>query len=444
MRTKIAVITTSYLREFIEKVLNEINMDCDFKVIEYKNFKNISETYYSLEDEVDGYMVSGNVAHSTIDKTINKHKKPMMWFGTDLLSLYRIFIGLFLDNRNMDINRVIMDFLIPIRENPTCTEILENKNLDSVKRDLKRWRKNSSVDTLYTIEKDISEKIIKLWKDKKIDLVICTYSSIVPILKENNISYIFAKPEAEHIKETVSRLLASIKLNKMRENIPVVISVSQKGERNIEDSDLDTVSLQKCLLDFNKENVADFLVQRSNDGFDIYTSLRVTNIITNFLEGCKLSLYLEEHLPFKVSIGYGIGNNIVEAKNNAAEAKKEALLMGGTFIMDEKYNLIGPLNTEHSLVIRSDVSPEIQEIAEKSRLSTLTIQKLASILKMMGTDLLTTNDLAAKLNATVRNANRILSNLERGGYAVVLYNKASSSKGRPTKIYKITLPFNSK
>ena len=48
---------------------------------------------------------------------------------------------------------------------------------------------------------------------------------------------------------------------------------------------------------------------------------------------------------------------------------------------------------------------------------TLTIQKLISIVKMNGSYEITTNELANHLGVTVRNANRILRNLENGGAA---------------------------
>ncbi|MEG0774200.1 hypothetical protein [Clostridium sp.] len=441
MTTKIAIITTKFLHHFIEEMLGKMQLECDFQILEYTGFNNISEIYTSLEDEVDGFMVSANVAQFAIEKSVKSPKKPIVWFGSDLVGLYQLLLELFIKNRNLDINRVIMDFLIPIRENTTCAEMVGKENLTFIENDMKKWLKNSTIQDLHSLEKDTTKKIITLWHQGKIDLSICFYSSIMPILQENGVPCIFAYPTLEHIKECINTLLSTIKINQMRENLPVVISVSKQGNKNTDDSDIDTVSLQKCLLDFNKENMTDFLIQKSNDGFDVYTSLRITNHITHFLEDCQLRRYLEEHLTFKVCIGYGIGNNIIEAKNNASDAKKEAILTDNSFIMDEKHNLIGPLNTEHFLVITSEITPEIHKIAEQSKLSSLTIQKLASIIKIMGTSQLTTQDLAARLSVTVRNANRILSNLEKSGFASILYNKSSNSKGRPIKVYEIDFPF---
>ena len=52
---------------------------------------------------------------------------------------------------------------------------------------------------------------------------------------------------------------------------------------------------------------------------------------------------------------------------------------------------------------------------------------------------ITSQELASRLNVTVRNANRILSNLEKNQLAVVAYHKSLNTKGRPQKVYQLML-----
>ncbi|MED9948077.1 MAG: winged helix-turn-helix transcriptional regulator, partial [Peptacetobacter hiranonis] len=70
-------------------------------------------------------------------------------------------------------------------------------------------------------------------------------------------------------------------------------------------------------------------------------------------------------------------------------------------------------------------------------LSSLTIQKLVSIVKMKDSNKITSVDLAERLGVTVRNANRILGNLEKGGVAEVVYTESVATKGRPVKVYEL-------
>ena len=83
--------------------------------------------------------------------------------------------------------------------------------------------------------------------------------------------------------------------------------------------------------------------------------------------------------------------------------------------MNETNQLIGPLGSSQFPSFPQNLPDNIFKIAENCKLSTLTIQKLISIIKMTGSYELTTNELADHMGVTVRNANRILRNLENGG-----------------------------
>ena len=58
----------------------------------------------------------------------------------------------------------------------------------------------------------------------------------------------------------------------------------------------------------------------------------------------------------------------------------------------------------------------------------------------MQTNIITSRELASKLDVTVVNANRVLNSLVEGGYAETTFNKSTISRGRPSKVYRINLP----
>lgn len=69
---------------------------------------------------------------------------------------------------------------------------------------------------------------------------------------------------------------------------------------------------------------------------------------------------------------------------------------------------------------------------------TRTLKRSAlSVTEMLGTKELTTLDLASSLQVTAANANRFLNALLKSGYAEIVSEKKSYSKGRPSRIYKI-------
>ena len=107
--------------------------------------------------------------------------------------------------------------------------------------------------------------------------------------------------------------------------------------------------------------------------------------------------------------------------------------------MNESNQIIGPLGSSQLPSFQQNLPDDIFQIAEKCKLSTLTIQKLISIVKMNGSYEITTNELANHLGVTVRNANRILRNLENGGHATIAHTRSTASKGRPVKVYRLNL-----
>ena len=53
MGKKIVVITSSYLRGFVEESYREINPECEILVVEYKDFTHISSIY--KEQKIQGF-----------------------------------------------------------------------------------------------------------------------------------------------------------------------------------------------------------------------------------------------------------------------------------------------------------------------------------------------------------------------------------------------------
>ena len=97
------------------------------------------------------------------------------------------------------------------------------------------------------------------------------------------------------------------------------------------------------------------------------------------------------------------------------------------------------MDTEKALVVEYQSVQGVGVIAKRCGLATLTVQKVAAIMKLAGSSKVTSQELANRFGVTVRNANRILSRLVEGGYARVAYFQATNSKGRPVKVYELTL-----
>ena len=212
-------------------------------------------------------------------------------------------------------------------------------------------------------------------------------------------------------------------------------SILAKSKIHVSSDNLEL--LREELRAFFKENLMECMIQKHEHGFYAFTTVQILESITNHYTTCSLSGYLNAKLPFECAVGYGIGNTLADALQNSYHAVREARFAGHSFIKNDFGELIGPLDSENRMVIEQTSNKDTILIARKCKLSTITIQKLISYQKLTGTNKVTCQELSSRFGVTVRNANRILQNLLKGGYANVAYTRTQNSKGRPTKVYEL-------
>lgn len=436
MENKIIVITSKFLHPFVEEKYKKLDLDCTIEVVEYTSFKTAGELYKKYEDSCIGFLVSGNVIHDVIVKAVPDHKKPIVYFKTDSAGFYRLLLECFMEKKNLDTKRIILDFMLPMYEDASIDFFMNGLNLPLIQTDLDNWLDHSTVADFNTVEDMVAEKIIELWDNKKIDAAICLYSSIIPRLGAHGIPCQYPYPDDLQLSAMARSVIAQSALKDLHENLPAVIAISPRPESESSLDDVHT-SLKEALFSIKNHLALDVIIKEEEPGYHIYTSRRIVNLITEDQNICQLSSSLKEDYGLSVSIGYGIGRSITVAKTHAEEALKEALFNNGSYVMNEYRMLTGPLNEEKCMKIHANASQTVAELAEKCNLSTFTIQKLISIVKMNDNNKLTTQELADRLGVTVRNANRILKNLVNGGVAVIAFTQSSTTKGRPVKVYEL-------
>lgn len=140
-----------------------------------------------------------------------------------------------------------------------------------------------------------------------------------------------------------------------------------------------------------------------------------------------------------VYIGIGIGNTTLEAKSRAVMALNRSVSehSGKSYIIEEENQTI---EISFSKEDTGEV-PSLSFLAQRLHLSTATLKKLAAVLKDCGNEADAVT-LARKLGISPRSANRIIAHLEKEGYAAVV-GKQTRGKGRPSRILRIELPWES-
>ena len=79
-KRKIIIITSKFLHVFVQHIIDELPLDCDVEIVEYKCFQDIKQIYQQYESTSDGFMLSGKAALAALEKALPDHRKPRGFF----------------------------------------------------------------------------------------------------------------------------------------------------------------------------------------------------------------------------------------------------------------------------------------------------------------------------------------------------------------------------
>ena len=435
MRSKILLITSLHFYQPTLDALARIQLDCDTTVVPYQNFQNIGDVYAQYAPHADAVLVSGASAKRAIELAHPRINKPIVSFQIGSDAFYRDILFLLSTNRQIDLSRVAVDFLLPLGIGYSVADFLAMDDTDSIHPLIRNWLNTIGTRDVGGAESCIMTRILELWQKKEIDLVICQYSSLVPALDALGIPNRCPFLSDNQLRSLIRKIEGQLVIKQMQDNLPAIIRFSPLQKETF--SPEEKKQLHAALTSFIKANLLDCMGQDSENGVMLISSMQTIRILTDDFQVCSLSSYLSAHLSFPVAIAYGIGTTVVQALSNSQAALRESLLSGKSHLVDMNGNIIGPMGSESRMIIHPDFMPNVGAIAKRCNLSTLTIQKLINSVRSTDSDKITTQELAQRFDITIRNANRILINLVKGGVAVPVYTLSSHSRGRPVQVYAL-------
>lgn len=438
MRVRILFITSEYFHLPTVRALQRMDLECDTTVVPYSSFAQIPEIYRQHQDHCDAVFLSGISARQYLELHCPGITIPVEAFQVDSDALHRDILRMAVENQSLDFSRIAMDFLLPLENIYSVMDFLEIDDIQTVFSRNVHWIQEDAVDSAGA-EALILERILELWDRGAIDRVICMYSSNIPRLQAMGIPFRCPFLSDAHLLRLIKDVLVRIELNHLHNNHPSTIQVFPLHAGSL--TPKQRSALEQHVRAFLKTNLIDCVVQCVDQCCIVMTSMQVLRYLTDEFRVCRISAYLSDKLDFPFSVGYGIGTTISHAMNNVQVASREAVLMGKPFVMDTNGNLIGPLSSDGHMVIAPSALQEVSGLAKRCSLSSMTIRKIQAIVQINGSDKLTIQELAARLDTTIRNANRIMTNLQKGGVATPVYSQVTHSRGRPVQVY--TLNFHS-
>lgn len=448
---KIAILATEYLKDYLRDATETLELNCETEIFVFYNYIHIVELYKQIENRFDGFITTGPVPMQTIKKSV-PNCKPISFFLCTDSNYYKVFFEMIYKYHDWNFEYGYFDFcdyLCPDQEY-TLVEYLKNGSFRQWLDKNNQFMSEMSVEQMQESTKNKLKKHIDLWNSGKIKYSLSRMSPIMPQILEAGVNCYYISFSHDDIKRCFRQLTQDILMNQLKDSQPAFIDLAfpapNRKDENAWKGFQDSYEVaERLLMAFNKKYFCDFIIRDTRYGFRISTNYKTVEKITDGFTACSLRNYIRENGNFNLAIGYGLGKELGQAETNSIDACKESRISAcsESYLIRENRDLVGLFGNGNDLSIQGSITPYMRELSDRTGLSTLTIQKLISALKIIGGEEVTTQELSRVLHITVRSVNRIISALVKYNLAQVLYSKQTNTKGRPSKVYRILLDLES-
>lgn len=226
---KIAVILTEFLKSYVKSYFDSHAQSCELDYFIYQNFTHAGELYIQLENEYDGFLVSGPVPRAAICRRVPFLKKPIVSFGSNALCYYETFFQIQYKEQDFFLKHGYFDLLEwhhGIEQNE-LHRYLEEGQFSQVLYQVYQNTSSYSLEQLCAMEEAIKEKHIRLWTEKKIRYSVTRFSNIMPDLIRAGVKTYFVYPKQEILQESLTLLLQDIHLKSLLQNQTAITTLSQ-------------------------------------------------------------------------------------------------------------------------------------------------------------------------------------------------------------------------
>lgn len=425
MKIRLGIITTQAHIEYLKTIEETFRPLCKIDIIRIDDPREAQEAYLKNAPLVDGFVFSGRFIFDGVDPKCLRKDKPVRILQESEILLYRELFRLLLTEPKLDISRIYIDFAYVL---DSFQEFLQY---------LPRQEKPIQNSNLFEQMENMLENHLSMWAHGKTDLSITAFGHFVPELQKHGVRYLLIQPSCEHMQEVVSGLIGEVTILKLQKRRTVIGYISSDPSSSFKADELS--ELQRLAEEFMREMNLSVSMQVSEQSIRLLTTYGDFQKITSDAVDCALIRYFQSRVPYVLKIGWGLGQEYMQANENAARALQQAIAYPGScsFFVNEELKVIGPLRSKEVIQFSEHGDSETVALADEIGMNNINLQKIMSYAKMAGTNKLTSEDVAKCLSITVRGANRILNKIEEKKQAKSIFERLDSGKGRPKKYYEL-------
>lgn len=435
MEYKVALLLKEHYKQQLQKWYQEIPSNVHVEFVPYEDFKELEERFSILQEQMDGIYVSGIMPYQAL-RILRKQSEAvsLAYSPIDMENTYQILLQKIVTSKVLSLSRVGMDFL---RGNADLEELIATgKFAEAVHQYEEKWEKMTSVSEIEREEKNINQYYIEECKKNKFDVIITYFYSVVETLKEYDVECFYVYPSVQAFSQILDGLKKNISLRLMKNKMPVVVHIENEGGES------SGKEIKASMEIFNQSHFNQMIEKEGYQDLEYISDYDFLWKLTNGFAYCPIGDWLRSKTEFKGTIGYGIGNNLYQARLNAIDASRYGRNIHkkdlSSILIDEKEGIyVLKTNTDEKQIISSE--SYISEIADKVKLSSETILKIVGVMQALKTEEITSQELMDAFQISLRTANKFLSNLEKSGYAEIVGKKRNGNKGRPINIYRIKI-----
>lgn len=418
-----------------------LEQKCKPTFLTYRSLAEIPNLYTKNASSLHGIILGGELAHIVLQQNPDQANViPTRYLDVTELDFYKLLFQIQVNHPALTTSRLSIDGLSEDNDYMKLSEILSPERLP--------FYPEKAVDRLSYDA--ILQFHIQLWEQGKIDGCITRYSNIMNELAKHNIQAFHLFPSEKTLMDTLQDLLMDIKTKEIEANQTAIGVIQLSGflakeEQHEVEVELALAVLHKEVLSIASKAQLPVMVQKHKRYIQLMVPQQhLVQYWTNQLTNCKLLPMLSIKVATRIDIGWGAGETIFQSQLLAEQAVSLARQqpLASTFVglSDERY--IGPLDGSQTLEVHNKLDPNIVRWSELTKLSTLQLQKISSVMHKLKSNELSSQQVALHLGITIRSANRIMNALEQGGAAVASFKKQAKLKGRPTKVYFVDFKIN--
>ncbi|MGM9920955.1 MAG: hypothetical protein ACI33O_06885, partial [Bhargavaea sp.] len=387
----------------------------------------------NYDRQVDYWLFSGFIPYQVAKKIMPAADRLVYIYSTES-SIYKSFMELVYAQGKL-LERISIDMI------PT-TNIGEGESLETLKAIVQElFVRTIEADTE---SQDLLRFHINLWEEGKTDGALTCYPTVRDALEKAGIPVRLMSPTRIEIFQTLRIFFEKVKTSYYKD--------TQIGVEKIEIKDFDVIKekmektyqiqylelrLKETLIQLC-EKIDGSLVDEGNGKYSIFSSRGAIERELQALKDKARFLSVEADTP--VSVGIGFGTTVLEAEIHAHRALQTSKKDNGQeiVIIQDDGTLIEAAGDQEELTYsyRTD-DQDILEKLREAKISVKSYKKVEALVQKMGWHQFTTKDLAAHLQMTERNAQRIVSDLCEAKLVENVGEEAQYTRGRPIKIYRL-------